>query len=216
VPASGLELALIYKRSCGGFTLIELALVMGVIGSIMGAIWWASENAREIQRQNSAVSELQLTSQNIIALMQGQPFAIATNSNITSAMITAQAVPGNYVDSGTPTTADNPWFMSGGFVVQANTTNSAEGAVPHKIFRLSFYHVSYQGCLALILQGTSCQAGQAGCPFDVFTDVDIHGPTPVAPATNWATQMSPTLATTLCNENPYPGATNSVEFDFKL
>ena len=35
------------RRRQLGFTLTELAIAMGVIGMVIGAIWWASSNARD-------------------------------------------------------------------------------------------------------------------------------------------------------------------------
>ena len=49
----------------GGFTLTELAIVVDVIGLILGAIWWAAGNARESQKENDALNRLQTVAQNI-------------------------------------------------------------------------------------------------------------------------------------------------------
>jgi hypothetical protein len=84
-------------------------------------------------------------------------------------------------------------------------------------FRVSFYGVtSYKGCLALVQQATACQAGQVGCPAVVVVDAGGAQVPASGNATNWDTQLTSSIATTLCSANTYPGlpASNSVEFDY--
>ncbi|MDR3450718.1 MAG: type II secretion system protein [Alphaproteobacteria bacterium] len=196
-----------------GFTLVELALVMGVIGAVISAIWWSSTSTREAQRQNDAVSELQTVSQGVIALMQGQTFK-APFGNITSTMITAQAIPSIYIDKQTPTTADHPW----------STGNFTVTSISARVFRVAFTNVSQSGCLALLLQGTSCQAGQTQCPTEVYTNGTAKTCQPnqtacsgAVPATGIGWQvMGGSIAATMCAANSYTGGTNNVSFDFSL
>jgi prepilin-type N-terminal cleavage/methylation domain-containing protein len=203
-----------------GFTLTELAIVMGVIGAIVGAIWWVAGNAKEMQRDNDAVQELQSTVQGVLDLMTGQSFPVAADTNYTSNMITAQAIPAAYINLATPTTADNPWSPSN-FVFVAN---------PNRTFRVAFYGVSQRGCLALLLQETACQAGQMGCPTEVYTGGKPGGtwtsPKCVPGKCNGTVNsnlgwqvLTATAANTLCSTtyNSYAGGiNNSVEFMFSL
>ena len=206
-----------------GFTLTELAIVMGVMGVILSAIWWAAGNAGEAQRDNAGVTELQTVSQNILSLMQGQTFVTTACDSggafpcpITKGMIKAQAIPSTYIDTVTPTTADSPWSAKN-FMVYAGAGGDS------KIFRLSFFQVTQKGCLILLLQGTTCQVGQVGCPTKVWTNNPVGGGTtgssavPSATGTGWQTALGPTLANTMCAANNYAGAgNNSVEFDYSL
>jgi prepilin-type N-terminal cleavage/methylation domain-containing protein len=194
-----------------GFTLLELALVMGVIGVVIGAIWYAVGNTREAQKENDAVFELQSTATNILTLMQGRSYP--GQATITTDMINAKVIPSNFVDAD-GVDADNPWAGAGGFMVYGNPDNKANEI---RRVRLSFYNVPYSGCLALLLQGTTCQAGQSGCPADVFANYTAGSPV-ASPDANagWAIGMTPNIAATMCAFNNAHQTTNSVEFDFSL
>jgi len=202
-----------------GFTLTELVIVMGVFGLITGGIWAASTGARESQKANDATTELQNVTQNISSLMSGQkfsaPFYPAAASNQTTSMITAQTIPTNYVN--TAATANNPW-SKGNFYVWSLTA---------KTYRLSFYQVgSFKSCEAMLLQATSCQVKQVGCPTQVGTGGTSALVAPTSTATPSATLgwQSVTVgvvavtmqqaANTLCAVNSYAGGANSVEFDY--
>jgi len=211
------------KTSRAGFTLTEVAIVMGMIGFILGAVWWAASSARETQKGNDALNEMQTVVQNIDGIMMGQTFT--TIGNITNNMIGAQSVPSTYVDAATPTTADNPWSPKN-FVVW-----SLAGG---KTFRVSFYKVTEQGCVALLLKGTSCQPGQSGCPFQAGTggtsapvaptaansckpNLTCPGEAAAAAGLGWQVMNANVAIKNLCAANSYTGAgNNSVEFDYSL
>jgi prepilin-type N-terminal cleavage/methylation domain-containing protein len=209
-------------RKRRGFTLAELAIVVGVIGAIMSAIWWAASNAKEMQRDNDAVQELQSVTQGVLSLMQGRSFpatvACSGSNNITCAMITAQAIPSGFIDTANTAAANNPWSAAN-FVVWSNPNHTN-----NRIFRLSFYQVSQKGCLVLLLEGTNCQAGQAGCPQEVYTNggtatcqPNQTGCAGAVPATGIGWQvMGSSAASAMCAANNYSGGSNSVEFDFSL
>ncbi len=191
------------------FTLTELAIVLGVIGAVIGAIWYASGNVSEARKENDAVLEVQTVAQNIATLMVGRTFP---GGELTSSMITAQTIPPSYVDSAAPATADNPWSASNFKVF--NVTNN-------KTFRLSLYNVPRKACLALLTQMTNCQTGQSTCPTVVWTNgaattcaASQNGCTGAVFTSPGWTNLTTTLANTLCNANSYTGGTNSVEFDF--
>ncbi|MDE2029599.1 MAG: type II secretion system protein [Alphaproteobacteria bacterium] len=185
-----------------GFTLIELAIVLGVMGAIIAAVWTAASRATEAQKQNTAVEELQTVAQNIFAIMEGRTFSIT--GNITSSMISSQAIPSAFLDPSSPTTkAINPW--AGALDVYEESPT---------VFRVSFYDVSYGGCLKVLLEGTACEAGHSGCPTKVWTDRAAYSQSPSA-TVGWAV-MNASVAATLCGRNSYSGGNNSVEFDYSL
>lgn len=196
----------------GGFTLTEIAIVLGVVGAITAAIWVAADSTHESQKDNDALTELQTVAQNIDTMMTGRTFG--ASGNITGNMIAAQAIPNSYVE--TATTAGTPW-SGGGLYVWAQTAGSG-------VFRVAFYGVTMPGCLALLLKGTACQPGQSECPFQVGTGGNVTTPgTSVcvpdatcpggtaAPNLGWRV-MGVASATALCGANSYSGGSNSVEF----
>jgi len=201
-----------------GFTLVELAIVMGIIGAITSAIWWAASNTKEAQRENAAINELQTIQQNINNLMAGQSFSSYNPTLITQNMLTAQAIPSVYANAANPATlADNPWFPTG-FAIWATKA---------KTYRLTFYNIPYKGCLALLLSATSCQANQVGCPTAVYTNfanstcLPNQSNCPSASPNYYPTylgwqSMRSNVASTMCGNNTGVVNGGSVEFDYSL
>ncbi len=211
-------------KNRGAFTLTELAIVMGVIGTIIGAIWLAASNTNEARKENDAVNEVQQVIMNMDTLMMGQTLSQGGGANITSAMLAAAVIPSNYGSSGNPSpctaangcTADNPWQTTDFLMYQM-------GASPSRNFYIKIIGIpAQQGCVALISSIMTCQAGQAGCP--IYADAASDGTdgataggalavyassTPLAP--------TPTNITKLCALNSYTaGGANFVLFEYKL
>ncbi len=85
-----------------GFTLTEIAIVLGIIGLILGAIWVAAAGVYNNQRVNNAnTAVLQITQgvRSLYATSSTTGYAAATD--ITAALITANAVPTNLVNGAT-------------------------------------------------------------------------------------------------------------------
>lgn len=109
------------KRQNKGFTLTEIAIVLGIMGLILGAIWVAASGVYANQRVNSANTAVMQIAQGVRAL-----YATSSNmgnvavSNQTNALITANAVPRNLV-SGSGATAFLAGPLPGGFTaIEAN------------------------------------------------------------------------------------------------
>ena len=202
------------SRNYAAFTLVEVTLVLGIMGLILGAIWAATATTNDKKKANDALQELQIVSQNVNAMMMGRSFSYAVATNITSTMITSQAIPGVYANG---TKAGHPWDTTN-FIVTANPTGANA-----RVFRISFMNVgTLSGCVSLLTQGTACQAGQSGCPSSVQTDsgtdtADGVTNNTVASGANWSVSMTVAKAETMCGANAYPsGGGNSVEFDYTL
>jgi len=203
-----------------GFTLTELAIVLGVVGIIIGGIWSAAGNTNEARKESDALTELQIILQNMNNLFQGRTLSNCVGTNLTSCMITAQVIPSNYVDAAAPTTADHPGSKQKFMIFQI-------GANGTKTFRLSLYQVPYQACMNIMMQVTNCQPGQVGCPLQVYTTAfaipsDTCLPSqkncPSASPTYTAglgwSSITPTVASAMCGDNTT--AKNSLEFDYSL
>jgi len=229
-----------YGKKRFGFTLTEMAIVLGIAGVIIGAIWVAAGNVSQARKATDAATELQIVVQNMLSAMQGQKLQTCSGStNLTSCMLTAGIIPSSYQDSATSTQADSPWSIysatqksgtggtntgGGGMYVWAVNT----ATLPAE-FRVSFYNVTYAGCISLLLAATNCQAGQAGCPVEVWTNYvnasdycvpNATGCQTAASSTvtsGWA-DMTPANATTLCGFNSYTSATkpSSIDLDYML
>ena len=200
-----------------GFTLTEIAIVLGVIGIILGSIWVAAGQVNEKARVTRTMSDYGTITQNMTSLLQGG-YGIANppcaaNCNITAAMITSKAIP-PYI--GTTTTASTPWNSTG--LIMSWITGSP------RTYRISYYNVPRDACLGLLAQATNCTPGQPGCPIAIYT----KGVQPAlgafsipANTASYNIPASPAMTTAnadnACAQNTYPGggaAANSVEFDF--
>lgn len=194
------------------FTLIEIAIVLGVIGAILSLIWSAANDAREAQKENEALVEIQIVVQNILNIMQGRSFLapmISPHIPITPQMITAGVIPDNYIEPTHPTTqAFNPW----GRDTNLSNNSFVIWAMDAKTFRISFYGVSRSGCLSLLLANTACQVGHMGCPKKAMTN---NSDTYLLPdsTTGWQV-MTTSQASLMCADNVLNGG--SVEFDYGL
>ena len=73
-----------------GFSLIEAAIVLAVVGLVIGGIWWAASAVRETYMVSQAVKDLFSTIQGTRKLTKG--FSI-TAGNVTQAMVEAGVIP---------------------------------------------------------------------------------------------------------------------------
>lgn len=188
-----------------GFSLMEIAIVVALIGVILGGIWYAAAQVGEADKENHAAQELQEISQNILGFMQNRSFNVTSGTSILANMIGGGVIPGEAVVSAT--TAQTPW----GGVLDVSAVGV--GVSPPKSFRVSFYGVSEQACVALILKGTNCSIG-SGCPTKVLTNGAATSQTPSGVNGQWNLTSS-TADSLLCTYNN--GSTDpSVEFDYSL
>ena len=96
---------MLHRQRSRAFSLIEAAIVLGVIGVVIGGIW-AGANSVAISNQKSDVLKTTLSIvEGIRNIYIGQ--TIASNTNITSDMVQAGIVPAGWVNgSGT---ISSPW-----------------------------------------------------------------------------------------------------------
>ncbi len=201
------RLTVVSERQQRAFSLVELAIVMAVVGTIFGAIWWNSKSTRENARINDAYNLVQTVQQNILTVMQGRTYT-APFAEITTSLISSGAIPSYAATSAT--TAAGPW----------NKSNFKVFSISASVFRVSFYALpSMQSCLGLLSQLTGCNAGQSGCPTAVYTAGAANTQAAnaiTATPPGWLV-LTPTIENTLCSKNDYVGAgANSVEFDYSL
>jgi prepilin-type N-terminal cleavage/methylation domain-containing protein len=177
-----------------GFTLMEIAIALGVMGIILAAIWVAASAAQEKNNINQAVQELQTISQNILSIWQGQTLPGTSTTLLNAQMIGAGAVPSSAVIDAS--TIANPWGTSGPSVSGVGNVNGGVFIYPvsAKSFRIKFVNIPLDGCIALYTQGTSCQTGQSGCPTKIYTFTTSLTPDPV---TGWSI-LSPAVAQGIC------------------
>lgn len=84
-----------------GFSLIEAAIVLSVIGLVIGSIWVAAANVRQKQQVSTMVAATLSMSEKIRSLYKDHDIS---DADITAAMVSAGVVPANLVVNGQPTT----------------------------------------------------------------------------------------------------------------
>ena len=180
-----------------GFTLTELAIVLGVIGIILGAIWSAAAMIHQKQTSITTIKQIQTIASNIRALYAGRKvFASSATSNATWSFVNSGAIPGEMVVNGNVVSV---W--GGAFAVWTNTLSNS-------VFRLSYYGIKSSTCteVATAIIGDAQTSG----PINLVT---VSG---TAPDINLQTTTVDAVAiATACKLNTgSPGS--SLEFDFNL
>lgn len=93
-----------------GFTLTEVAIVLGVIGLIISAIWASASNVYKNKKLTEAQREIMVISQNIRKLYTGRgSLNCTTTTDITGPMVTAGVFPADMIVAG-KTYPQSPWL----------------------------------------------------------------------------------------------------------
>jgi type II secretory pathway pseudopilin PulG len=99
-----------------GFTLTEAAIVLGIVGLILGAVWVAANSVYNNMRLRTANEQLLTIAQNVRNLMSVSPtFGSPTGTNITGAMLNKGVFPSSalrqFVGANNAITFNtvNPW-----------------------------------------------------------------------------------------------------------
>ena len=150
-----------------GFTLTEMAIVLGVVGIVLGGIWAASSSVNDKQKANKAAQEVAIITQNM------RQYYSAKNSfpagTLTASAMAAGLFPPDMIVNGVTV---NPWGTvsavagsSGASEIpnlgvsvgsQAGYGNGSASVCPNynapNILQIVFWGLSGQDCLALLSQ----------------------------------------------------------------
>lgn len=157
------------------YSMMEIAIVIAVIGIILGALWVAATHAWEYTRREQVRETIATTVANARSYFGGQVGVPAVASSVlTNQMIVANVVPSalkRQTDCGGLACADNPWvsssdvakFPDGTFEVCywslgiAGIANSASTdcstaptQYPSAFFGVEFKGLTKQSCVALV------------------------------------------------------------------
>ncbi len=133
--------------SVKGFTLIESAIVLGVVGVIVAAIWLLAGSVQESGRQNKAIQQVQELSANLRQSYQRiGTLAITAQTNVTTTLAT-EVWPQEMVASGTtPVAPVTPW--GGAVAVYTAITGGASR------FYITFNTLQRDACANLLTKST--------------------------------------------------------------
>jgi prepilin-type N-terminal cleavage/methylation domain-containing protein len=174
-----------------GFTLIEAAIVLAVIGTILGGVWIYAQRANEAARLEQAVGQLAIVLKNIRSYYLS--YANIANSDVTSTLADADVFPAEMIRAGSsPTLVDHPWGPT-----RPNGTALAAGGVGISGSNSYFFILTYRGlstadCIKFATRAT------AGGTATGLTAISVNGTASTAlPATvGYATPLCSTNGTT--------------------
>ena len=132
-----------------GFTLTEIAIVLGIVGLILGAIWVAAAAVYNNLRVTHANTAILQTVQGIRALYATTNTITPVASDVTAALITAGVIP---KDLGTAAPLTDPW-PSGVTNVESNAAGDG--------FQVAMTQVPQAACINLLVlvNGTNGDPG---------------------------------------------------------
>lgn len=103
-----------------GFSLIESAIVLGIVGLVIGGIWVAAASVQAANKRDDAAKALLQIVPIVRNLFKG--FEITADLDITAAVFRSNTVPGTYIDEGAGVVR-NPW--NGSITVALIISNGA-------------------------------------------------------------------------------------------
>lgn len=145
-----------------GFTLTEIAIVLGIIGLILGAIWVAASAVYNNMNVSKATTELLQITQ-AVRNMYGTAPAVDSAMTATS-YIKAGVFPSDTTAAGTATVASNPW--GGAITITASTVNNTNDA-----FVVTFAGLPQAACITFATSntGSSRDSGMGGAAIGTAT-----------------------------------------------
>jgi prepilin-type N-terminal cleavage/methylation domain-containing protein len=158
-----------------GFSLMELAIVLGVFGLILGGLWSIVSTVKENVRRERAFEQTILIVKNIRAYYQALPNISGSYASLTPVLATNGIIPFEMLRSRTAATllVDHPWgtttpggavLAGGGVQVCDNTPANCTGPAADssaQTFAVRFNGLSYGACINLLAR-LSSPAGPPG------------------------------------------------------
>lgn len=124
-----------------GFTLTEIAIVLGIIGSVLGGIWYAASMALEHRRVTRAVAQINTIITNFRSIYSGHRVDFPGWTDVTAMAIGAHLMPDDMIDEGVTSQGRGVWTNSWVQVSADGTDNGIRidyaGLTPGECSRLA-------------------------------------------------------------------------------
>ena len=145
------------QKDVRGFTLTEIALVLGIIGLILGAIWVAAGSVYNNMRVSRAETELIQITQAILSLYAASDLSGDGSQELTTALVGAKAFPMDTIAASTG--ANNsvlapvgPW--GGSYIRVYSATQPGGTGTTGDSFQVLFNNVPAFACISLVVSAT--------------------------------------------------------------
>ncbi len=134
----------------GGFSLIELAIVVGVAGAILGGVWAAIQSGNARAKVAQSISQVLVLNKNIRSFYQKQA-CIAVAGDLTPALLAAvpPVIPRDMIRAGA---VIHPWEQP--FSVRGNGAAGC-GTMGSFQFMLRYQNLPQDACIELVLKLTA-------------------------------------------------------------
>ncbi len=172
-------------RKTRGFTLTEAAIVLGIVGLILGAIWVAAAAVYENMRTNRANEQILKVAQAVRSLYASSPtMGIASpadpSEDLTDSLLAAGIFPSDMING---TTVYNPWDTTGGTAGHTVHVMGTDSTPPR--FAIRFNAVPKAACIRLVTANTGQQrdAGMYAVGTDAAAEIkkaSVDGDFPVS------------------------------------
>lgn len=149
------------QRKIRGNSLTEVAIVVGVMGVILGGIWAAANYVLEQVKKERFAEQVTMVVNNVRAFYQNQPGIKGTTDDVTADVVENKLVPKEMVASST--TATHAWGKK--FTVAP----IVEDGTYKQSFKITFEDLKQDPCIsvAYYLTGSKAPVG--------LTDISIDG-----------------------------------------
>ncbi len=201
------------RRQRRGFSLLEMAIVLGIIGVVLASLWGVISIVHETIKRDEATRQIEMAVQNVRAFYLGKgtvatPAGSGTFSNLTDYLLRQGVLPQDMIRDRAATTlrADNSWGSGGpsGSIGDGTfAVDNTDVATSYDRFRIELRGLSFSACVAL-LSRLSGESGPKGLLY-----VEVNG------TTEDEMPVSAEEAADLCEKSP-SGTENKVGFIYRL
>jgi prepilin-type N-terminal cleavage/methylation domain-containing protein len=196
------------------FTLTEMAIVLAIIGLILGAVWIAAKSVFDSNKASQTAQDIIAIASNVRSTyLAANSFTAPNTGNMTATMVTAGIVPSDLIPpSGSAFPAMNAWNG------EVRITLAPSGNA--RQFRVSFFKTPEDACIRIASQ--LANLGTTDAPIDFIanggTAVLIGGGTTNSNCTGPQTfgLCSKAIDVTCAANGNGTNGTASTEFDFNI
>lgn len=190
------------QKQSRGFTLTELAIVLAIVGIVLGAIWVAAAQVFAANKANQATQDITTIVANIRSTFLSAN-SFSSSGDQTTAMVTAGILPSDLLTGVPASPVKNAW--NGAVKVTFNPSSNA------RVFRVSFLNTPADACFRIASQ--LANIGTSDAPINLITNGGTVTAIPNLPPANVG--LSSQTISTLCNANT-GSASASTEFDYNI